>query len=51
MANPLLIKYVTRLVFIGTGGQGATEEEQFAKEEVMQFAAYMREKREKSLLH
>ncbi|WP_050567739.1 hypothetical protein [Bacillus cereus] len=39
------------LVFIGTANQGATEGKQFTKEEMMQFAVYMREKREKSSLH
>lgn len=39
------------LVYIGTAKQGATEGKQFTQKEMMQFAVYMREKREKSSLH
>ncbi|PRT15111.1 hypothetical protein C6360_28715 [Bacillus wiedmannii] len=39
------------LVYIGTAKQGATEGRQFTQKEMMQFAVYMREKREKSSLH
>lgn len=39
------------LVYIGTSKQGATEGRQFTQKEMMEFAVYMREKREKSSLH
>ncbi|HDR7707626.1 TPA: hypothetical protein QCX91_005346 [Bacillus thuringiensis] len=39
------------LEYIGTAKQGATEGKQFTPKEMMQFAVYMREKREKSSLH
>ncbi|MES5930237.1 hypothetical protein QCI77_30575 [Bacillus cereus group sp. MG9] len=39
------------LIYIGTSTQGAIEGKQFTQEEMMQFAVYMREKREKSSLH
>ncbi|PFE92767.1 hypothetical protein CN325_22075 [Bacillus thuringiensis] len=39
------------LEYIGTAKQGATEGKQFTQKEMMQFAVYMREKREKSSLH
>nr|WP_229188594.1 hypothetical protein [Bacillus cereus] len=39
------------LVYIGTAKQGTIERKQLTQEEMMQFAVYMREKKEKSSLH
>ncbi|MEH7459377.1 hypothetical protein V7183_19830 [Bacillus sp. JJ1127] len=39
------------LIFVGTAPQKEIKEEALTEKEMMQFAVYMREKREKSLLH